>query len=152
MHCMWPDGSCVCLRSVISTRSLCFCLVTKKLKIWSLQPKNTKCWVSCVGGKDLNCKEVGIINKKWQWHWQGMAWMLETFGFVITSPLQFKSFLLHSLWLSATFSALRPINVHFWSATLGCLHSFGSQGVKFHTLQQLEAVPARKLLICSNYQ
>lgn len=152
MHCMWPDGSRVCLRSVISTRSLCFCLVTKKEKIWSLQPKNTKCWVSCVGGKDLNCKEAGIINKKWQWHWQGMSWMLETFGFVITSPLQFKSFLLHSLWLSATFSALRPINVHFWSATLGCLHSFGSQGVTFHTLQQLEARPARKLLICSNYQ
>lgn len=39
-------------------------------------------------GKDLNCKEEGSINKKWQWHRRGMAWKKKLFCNYILFAIQ----------------------------------------------------------------
>lgn len=73
----------------------------------------------------------------------------ETFGFVITSSLQFKS--LFSLAQSATFCNLFERGDPLMSVSglpcLGCLHRFESRGVKCNIFQHFEARLARKLLI-----
>lgn len=74
----------------------------------------------------------------------------ETFGFVITSSLQFKSFSLAQSDFLQPFERGDPLMSGPGLLTLFCLYHFGSRGVKSNILQHFEARLAKKLLICNN--